>query len=35
MRPQELQSCQKKRNPPLNKLMEVWCANNESKLKKI
>ena len=35
MCPQEPQACQKKRNNPLNKLMEVWCTKIEPKLKKI
>ena len=35
MRPQEPQGCQKKSHYSLNKLMEVWCSNIESKLNKI
>jgi hypothetical protein len=34
-RPQEPQGCQKKCYYLLNKLMEVWCTNIESKLKKV
>jgi hypothetical protein len=35
MRPQGPQGCQKKRHYPLNKLMEVWCANIEPNLQKV
>ena len=35
MRLQGPQGCQKMRHHPLNKLMEVWCAKIEPKLKKI
>ena len=34
-RPQGPQGCQKMRHHPLNKLMEVWCANIEPKLQKV
>ena len=35
MWPQGPQGCQKKCHHPLNKLMEVWCANIESNLQKV